>query len=193
MGWVALERARQIARSHRVRGRRLARWEAEQRALALQLRDRGFDPDRGSYVWHYGADAMDAALLFLPRTGFEEPGSPRVEGTVAAVRRELSAGGPLLFRYPPGDDGAEGREGAFLPCSFWLVVALAQLGRRDEARELFEDLCGRSNDVGLFAEEMDPTTGEHLGNFPQGLTHAALLHAGLALQGDDGDAPLRTD
>jgi GH15 family glucan-1,4-alpha-glucosidase len=157
--------------------------------LAEQVREQGFDPGRGSYVWHYGADAMDAALLFLPSTGFEDPGSPRVRGTVDAVRRELGAGGPLLFRVPPGEDGLEGREGAFVACSFWLVDALARTGRRDEAMDIFLDLCGRSNDLGLFAEEMDPTTGEHLGNFPQGLTHAALLHAARSLQPEPPAGP----
>ncbi len=182
MGWVALERALRIGRTHRTGQRRLRRWQTEQRRLARELRAQGFDPRRRSYVWHYGADALDGALLFLPRSGFEDSDSSRASGTVEAVRRELTAGGPLLFRYPPGHDGVDEREGAFLACSFWLVDALAKLGRRDEAGEIFEDMCGRSNDLGLFAEEMDPTTGEHLGNFPQGLTHAALLHAGLALR-----------
>jgi GH15 family glucan-1,4-alpha-glucosidase len=189
MGWVGLERALHISRSHRTRRGRVRQWRSEQRALAEQVREQGFDPGRGSYVWHYGADAMDAALLFLPSTGFEDPGSPRVRGTVDAVRRELGAGGPLLFRVPPGEDGLEGREGAFLACSFWLVDALARTGRRDEAMDIFLDLCGRSNDLGLFAEEMDPTTGEHLGNFPQGLTHAALLHAARSLQPEPPAGP----
>jgi pentatricopeptide repeat protein len=182
MGWVGLERALYLTRSHHARRGRSRRWRSEQRALADDIRDRGFDPARGSYVWYYGADALDAALLLMPWTEFEDPGSPRVTGTIDAVRRELGAGGPLLFRVPPGQDGLEGREGAFLACSFWLVDALARTGRRDEAVEVFEDMCGRANELGLFAEEMDPSTGEHLGNFPQGLTHAAMLHAARTLQ-----------
>ena len=105
-----------------------------------------------------------------------------ISGTAFPHRRELSAGGPLLYRYPPGSDGLEGDEGAFLPCSFWLVLALARTGRLDEAHELFEELCTRSTDLGLYAEEMDPATGEHLGNFPQALTHGGLIQAALALE-----------
>ena len=103
-------------------------------------------------------------------------------GTIDAIRRELSAGGPLLYRYPVGTDGLEGGEGAFLPCSFWLVQALARVGRIAEAHSLFEELCARGTDLGLYAEEMDPSTGQHLGNFPQALTHAALIQAALSLQ-----------
>jgi pentatricopeptide repeat protein len=124
---------------------------------------------------------MDAALLVLPAVGFDPPDSPAVTETIEAVRRDLSAGGPLLYRYPPGTDGMEGAEGAFLACSFWLVEALARSGRLEEAMSAFEDLCARGNDVGLFAEEIDPNTGEQLGNFPQSLTHAALVQAGRSL------------
>jgi GH15 family glucan-1,4-alpha-glucosidase len=102
-------------------------------------------------------------------------------GTVDAIRRQLSAGGPLLYRYPPGTDGLAGGEGAFLPCSFWLVQALARTGRPDEAAALFEELLPLGGPLGLYGEEMDPVTGEHLGNYPQALTHAALVQAALSL------------
>ena len=91
-----------------------------------------------------------------------------------------------MYRYL-GDDGLAGSEGAFLPCSFWLVQALAAIGRRAEARAMFDELVALGGPLGLFAEEMDPVTGEHLGNFPQALTHAALLQAAAAL-----DAPMTT-
>jgi GH15 family glucan-1,4-alpha-glucosidase len=115
-------------------------------------------------------------------TGFEEPGSARVRGTVDAVWTELSAGYPFLYRYPPGQDGLPGDEGAFLPCSFWLVQALALTGRAAEAAEMFESLLGAAGPVGLFSEEIDPATGTLLGNYPQALTHAALVQAALALR-----------
>jgi GH15 family glucan-1,4-alpha-glucosidase len=108
--------------------------------------------------------------------------SDRVSGTVDAIRRELSAGGPLLYRYPPGTDGLAGGEGAFLPCSFWLVQALATVGDMTAAHDVFDQLAARASPVGLFAEEIDPTTGAHLGNFPQALTHASLVQAALALR-----------
>ncbi|HEX2089898.1 MAG TPA: glycoside hydrolase family 15 protein [Actinomycetota bacterium] len=187
MAWLALDRVSRIARSRRTRPSRLERWVAERDALAADIRARGFDERRGAYVRSYGADELDAAVLILPTLEFDPPESPRVKGTIDAIRRELSAGGPLLYRYPPGSDGVEGGEGAFLPCSFWLVQALARTGRVDDAVSLFDELCKRSNVVGLFGEEMDPSTGEHLGNFPQALTHAALIQAALALQAATAD------
>jgi GH15 family glucan-1,4-alpha-glucosidase len=182
MGWLALDRAVRMAGSNPTRTSRVERWSREKAALAADIRERGFDPVRATYVRAYGSKELDAALLLLPVVEFEEQGSPRISGTIDAIRRELNAGGPLLYRYPPGSDGLGGKEGAFLPCSFWLVQALAMTGRHEEADRLFDQLCARSNDLGLFSEEMDPSTGEHLGNFPQALTHAALIQAALALE-----------
>ena len=182
MAWLALDRALRIAGTRRVRPSRFRHWTAQRDALAADIRSRGFDEHRGTYVRAYGSADLDAAVLILPTLEFEPPDSPRVTGTIDAIRRELSAGGPLLYRYPPGADGVEGGEGAFLPCSFWLVQALARTGRLEEAQSLYEDLCSRSNVLGLFSEEMDPSSGEFLGNFPQALTHAALVQAALALQ-----------
>jgi GH15 family glucan-1,4-alpha-glucosidase len=179
MGWLALDRAMRIAGTHRTRRRRVERWRAERDALAADVRERGFDPRRSSYVRSYGAADLDAALLLLPALGFEETGSPRIQGTVSAIREELTSG-PFVFRYHSGVDRA-GTEGAFLACSFWLVDALARLGKVGEAAGLFESLLGHANDLGLFGEEMDPSTGEHLGNFPQGLTHAAMIQAALSV------------
>jgi GH15 family glucan-1,4-alpha-glucosidase len=180
MAWLALDRAARIAGTHRTRRGRIERWRAEREALAVDVRERGFDPRRGSYVRSYGAADLDAALLLLPALGFEEPGSPRVLGTVSAIRTEL-ASGPFVFRYR-SEEGQAATEGAFLACSFWLVDALARLGKVDEAAGLFDSLLAHANDLGLFGEEMDPATGEHLGNFPLGLTHAALIHAALSFQ-----------
>ena len=182
MGWLALDRAVQLARTARAKKSRIDRWTRERDALANQVRTSGFDERRGTYVRAYGRHDLDAALLVLPALEFETPDSPRLIGTIEAIRRELSAGGALLYRYLPDSDGRQESEGAFLPCSFWLVQALARTGRVEEARQVFEELCSRSNDVGLYGEEMDPSTGEHLGNFPQALTHAALVQAALSLQ-----------
>jgi GH15 family glucan-1,4-alpha-glucosidase len=181
MAWLALDRAARIADG---RGGRAAvhavRWRAARDELGADLRARGFDRDNGAYTAAYGSQDLDAAVLLLPLVGVEPDGSPRLGGTVDAIRARLGAGGPLLYRYLD-DDGLPGREGAFLPCSFWLVQALARLGRIDEAEELFADLLQLGGPLGLYAEEMDPRTRQHLGNFPQALTHAALLQAALAL------------
>lgn len=134
-----------------------------------------------------------------PLPGIEEPASARVRNTVDAIRHELSAGGPLLYRYPPGNDGLTGGEGAFLPCSFWLVQALALTGRRQDALSLFESLVGLAGPLGLYAEEplglyaeeMDLSTRGHLGNYPQALTHAALVQAALALRATDPASSVR--
>jgi GH15 family glucan-1,4-alpha-glucosidase len=182
MGWLALDRALRLAETHRLSARHRRRWQTARDSLRLEIRSRGFDAEVGSYTRTYGSHDLDAALLILPLVGIEDPDSPRVRGTIDAIHEQLSAGGALLYRYPPGRDGLAGTEGAFLPCSFWLVQALAHTGRRAEAVELFEALLCHANPVGLYGEEMDPATGAHLGNFPQALTHAALVQAALALR-----------
>jgi GH15 family glucan-1,4-alpha-glucosidase len=182
MAWLALDRALRIAETHRLSARRRRRWQAAREAIRIEVQQQGFDTRMGSYTRSYGSQEVDAALLILPRIGLEECGSPRARGTVDAIRSQLSAEGPLLYRYPPGRDGLPGTEGAFLPCSFWLVEALALDDRRREAVDLFTELLHRASPLGLYAEEMDPKTGEHLGNYPQALTHAALIQAALALR-----------
>jgi GH15 family glucan-1,4-alpha-glucosidase len=113
-------------------------------------------------------------------TGYDRADSPRLVATVDAVRREL-AEGPLVRRYA-ADDGLTGEDGAFVACSFWLVEALARQARVDEAAALMDELVGLANDVGLFAEEIEPASGDFLGNFPQGLSHLALINAAAAIE-----------
>ena len=182
MAWLALDRALRIGEARGARGRRRAqRWADARDALADDIRIRGFDPGQRAYTAAYGSSDLDAAVLLLPVLEFEPESSARVVDTVDAIRDQLGAGGPLLYRYRPGTDGLAGGEGAFLPCSFWLVQALARTGRRDEAEALFDELVALGGPLGLYSEEMDPVSGEHLGNYPQALTHAALVQAALAL------------
>jgi GH15 family glucan-1,4-alpha-glucosidase len=195
MAWLALDRALRIA-EHRGTGRRRfgganarrrERWRRERACLSADIAARGFDAVRGTFTRSYGSAELDAALLVLPLLDWLPADSPRIRATIDAIRRELHAGGPLLYRYPPGRDGLPGTEGAFLPCSFWLAQALAASGRVSEATELFDALVELASPVGLYAEEMDPTTRHHLGNFPQALTHAALVQAALAIRDAQGD------
>ena len=182
MAWLALDRALHIADSHRTPARQLSRWQHERESIAADVTAHGYNPELGTYVRAYGSTELDAAVLVLPLVGVEPADSPRVRGTIDAIARHLGAGGPLIYRYPPGRDGLPGGEGAFLPCSFWHVQALAATGRQHEARELFDQLASLASPLGLYAEEIDPVSKRHLGNYPQALTHAALLQAALALR-----------
>jgi GH15 family glucan-1,4-alpha-glucosidase len=182
MAWLALDRALRLSVHHRTTTRRTRRWTTQRAALREEIESRGFDAELGSYTRSYGSRDTDAALLVLPQLDFEPTDSSRIRATLDAVSRDLGAGAPLLYRYPPGDDGLPGKEGAFLPCSFWLVEGLARSGRAEEAHRLFRDLLALASPVGLYAEEMDPLTHHHLGNYPQALTHAALVQAALALR-----------
>lgn len=183
MAWLCLDRASRIAKTRGVDRRRVQNWEQQRDRIRAAVLEHGFDGSRNSYVRSYGSDEMDAALLILPVLEFDDDAG-RVRGTIDAIRQDLEVDAGLVFRYPPGVDGL-GAEGAFLPCSFWLVQALARLGREAEASQLLDSLCSKTNDVGLFSEEIDPRSGELLGNFPQAFTHATLIQAALSLEGKD--------
>ena len=191
MAWMALDRALRIAGRRTTPRRRVRRWEQARAALACQVISEGYDDEGGRFLRSYASSETDAALLILPVLGFEPRRSPRLLGTIDAVRRQLSAGDDLIYRYAPGNDGLDGVEGAFLPCSFWLVQALAYVGRVDEAGATFERLVSRGGSLGLFAEEVDPGSGAFLGNYPQALTHSSLIQAALAVRdatsGEAGD------
>jgi GH15 family glucan-1,4-alpha-glucosidase len=182
MGWLALDRGLRLADTHRLGDRRRQRWTAARRALAAEVQARGFDPELNSYTRTYGSSDLDAALLVLPLLGIEPADSPRTLGTIAAIRRRLGAGYPLIYRYPPGDDGLPGTEGAFVACTFWLVQALAKSGQVREAVEHLDRAVQLASPLGLYGEELDPETRAHLGNYPQALSHAALVQAALAVR-----------
>ena len=179
--WIALDRAARTAKALRMSRTRTTAWEQERELIAGEIRTRGFSTELGSYVRAYGSKEMDSALLLLPLTGFDDD-PRRMGGTVDAIWKELGAGGPLVYRYPPGHDGLPGKEGAFLPCSFWLLEALLRLGRVDEGLRVFEQVLSLANELLLLPEEIDPATGAFLGNYPLALSQAGLVHAVLEVQ-----------
>jgi len=178
MAWVALDRAIKAVELLGHDGP-VDRWRGMRRELHDEVCREGYDSQRDAFVQYYGADHLDASLLQIPLVGFLPAGDPRVKGTVAAIQRELMVDG-LVHRYPPEGsqsvDGLPPGEGTFLACTFWLADNLALMGRRDEALAIFERLLTLRNDVGLLAEEFDPASGHHLGNFPQAFSHVALVN-----------------
>jgi GH15 family glucan-1,4-alpha-glucosidase len=144
--------------------------------------EQGYNEKLGSFVSILGGDELDSSLLYIARVGFLDPTDPRMLQTIDAIRERLGHD-DLLYRYEERtDDGLPPGEGAFLPCSMWLVEALAVAQRFDEAQSLFDRILARGNDLGLFSEEMDVATGTMLGNFPQALTHIGILNAALRLE-----------
>jgi GH15 family glucan-1,4-alpha-glucosidase len=184
--WVALDRACALADEGKIPNRG-GRWRTEADELKQFLEAESWDEERRSYVRAPDLRELDASLLTLALLGYE-PHGKRIQGTIAAVERELRDG-PYVYRYL-GEDGLAGDEGAFLTCSFWLVDAYAHLGRLDDANALMDELVGLANDVGLYSEEIDPRTGDFLGNFPQALTHLALVNAAMSIL--DAEAAHRT-
>jgi GH15 family glucan-1,4-alpha-glucosidase len=177
MCWVALDRAVRLAERGELPSRYLDRWKRESAAIEAYVESECWSDALGSYTRTAGDARTDASLLMLPLMGYGN--DARIGGTIDAVMRELREG-DFVYRYR-ADDGVPGGEGCFLNCSFWLVSALARVGRVDEATALMERLLARSNDVGLYAEEVDPPSGDFLGNFPQALVHLALVDAAIAL------------
>ena len=178
--WVALDRGIKLATRCGLPAD-LARWEAARAAVLDALLTRGYDERLGAFTQAFGSAQLDASALAMVLRKVLPAGDPRMRSTVDRVARELGVGG-LLRRYLPiVDDGLPGAEGVFLLCSFWLVDCYAEMDRVEEARALFERLLAYANDVGLYAEELDPRTGHHLGNFPQGFTHVALINAATNL------------
>ena len=142
------------------------------------------------FTQHYDTDALDASLLLMPLVGFLPPDDARVHATVLAIAEELTEDGLVLrYRVKETDDGLAGEEGTFTICSFWLVSAYAHIGEHTRARELAEKLLSFSSPLGLYAEEIDPRSGRHLGNFPQAFTHLALIDAAITLDAGLQEVP----
>jgi GH15 family glucan-1,4-alpha-glucosidase len=179
MCWVALDRAARLAERGDVPARNVERWRREAQAVRDFVETRCWSERRRSYVRHADGEDLDASVLLMAILRYADPRDARIASTIEAIRTGLGRG-PLVYRYT-GEDGLTGGEGVFLCCSFWLVEALALAGRHAEAAETMDALIGLANDVGLYAEEIDPDSDAFLGNYPQGLVHLALVSAARAV------------
>ena len=176
MCWVAADRGARLAE---IRGdmEYAARWQSTADAIKADVCAHAVD-ERGVFCQHYDTTALDASVLLLPLVRFLPANDPRIRSTVFAIADELSEEG-LVLRYRPAetDDGLGGGEGSFTICSFWLVSALVEIGELSRAHDLCEKLLSYASPLNLYAEEIDPKSGRHLGNFPQAFTHLALINA----------------
>jgi GH15 family glucan-1,4-alpha-glucosidase len=184
MCWVALARGIELARecSRKAPERR---WRQTRDRIRRAVESKGYDHRRGVFVRSFGSRDLDAAVLRLPIVGFVEYDDERMVRTVDAIRDRLETELGILMRFRDRRDPEQRREGAFLACSFWLAEVLARQRRIQEAREVFDAATAAANDLGLFSEEFDPSSGEMLGNFPQALTHLSHISAALALAGGE--------
>jgi GH15 family glucan-1,4-alpha-glucosidase len=192
MAWVAFDRAIRGAVQFRLPGP-LKRWRQLRARIHADVCRHAFDRRSGVFVGAYGSRQLDASVLLLPLVGFVPARDPRMRSTVRAIERRLMVDG-LVRRYDTGvvADGLPAGEGAFLACSFWLADNLVLLGRRRDARRLFERLLSLRNDVGLLAEQYDPRAGRLIGNFPQSFSHVALVNTAHNLTRATGPAQQRS-
>jgi GH15 family glucan-1,4-alpha-glucosidase len=182
MCWVALDRA--IALADRLHARdRVADWQRARDEIAEAVLTRGWNEEAGAFTQSFGSTALDASNLVLPVVGFLPADDPRVLATIDAVAERLTDDRGLVYRYrtAEGVDGLAGEEGTFLLCTFWLAQALAMSGQVDRAREVFDRAATYVTDLGLLAEEVDPASGELLGNVPQAFSHIGLVNAAWAI------------
>jgi GH15 family glucan-1,4-alpha-glucosidase len=176
MCWVAMDRGARLG-ERRGHVENAEHWQALADEIREDILEHGVDK-RGVFRQHYGTDALDASTLLVPLVRFLPPEDERVRATVMAIRDELTDGGLVMrYRTEETDDGLHGEEGTFLLCSFWLVSALSEIGEHREAEHLCERLLSYASPLGLYAEELEASSGRHLGNYPQAFTHLALINA----------------
>jgi GH15 family glucan-1,4-alpha-glucosidase len=183
MAWVALDRAIKQYEIYDGEGD-VEGWKKNRDMIFEEVCEKGFDKEMNSFVQAYGSKELDASCLRIMLVGFLPPEDPRIRGTVEAIERRLMKDG-FVARYDTStvDDGLPSGEGAFLACSFWMVANLWLIGREADATAMFERLLALRNDVGLLSEEYDPVDKRMVGNFPQALSHIALVHAAFAMSG----------
>ncbi len=193
MAWVAMDRAVKAVEQHGMSGT-VDRWKRARAEIHADVCAKAFDAERGTFTQSYGDRVLDASLLRIPSVGFLPARDPRVRGTIAAIEKDLVRDG-FVLRYPTGEgknlDGLEGREGAFLACSFWLVDAYVLSGRHEDGQRLFERLVALRNDVGLLSEEYDVARKRLVGNFPQAFSHVALVNSARDLASSQGPSQER--
>jgi GH15 family glucan-1,4-alpha-glucosidase len=179
MAWVAFDRVIKTMEKS-VDPKVIAGWTEIRDKIHRDVCEKGFSQELGSFTQAYGSTQLDASLLLIPQVGFLPYEDPRVRGTIEAIEKHLMTDGLVLrYRTEHTDDGLPPGEGVFLACSFWMVSALKMIGRIDDAKQLFERLLALRNDVGLLAEEYDPQSRHLMGNFPQALSHIAMINAGF--------------
>jgi GH15 family glucan-1,4-alpha-glucosidase len=187
MAWVAFDRAVKLVETCKcAAAENVDRWKKIRDQIHAEVCQRGYNAKKKAFTQYYGSDALDASLLMMPLVGFLPPTDERVRSTIKVIQSELMQDG-FVLRYLPENqnvDGLPGRDGVFLPCSFWLANCLHLTGQKKEARELFERLLGLRNDLGLLSEEYDPIARRQLGNFPQAFSHMALVACALILTGE---------
>jgi alpha,alpha-trehalase len=190
MCWLAADRGAELAQE-RGDSERATRWQKAAGAIKAEILDKGVD-ERGRFRQAYENDDLDASLLLLPIMGFLPPDDERIKATVLAIADELTEDGLVLrYKVDSTDTGFTGKEGTFTICSWWLVSALAMIGETDRARALCKKLLSYAGPLNLYAEEIDTSTGEHLGNFPQAFTHLALIEAvSQLIEGEGRQQPL---
>jgi GH15 family glucan-1,4-alpha-glucosidase len=171
---LALDRGAQLAPLFGAREKSRL-WREEAAKVHADLSSNGLDARGRHFVMAYGVEEPDSALLLLPVHGFVDPREPRMLETLDWIRSELGSGS-FLYRYK-NDDGVGGPEGAFVLCGFWLAEVLAMAGRIEEAQEVFASHAEAANHVGLLSEEIEPSSGTLLGNFPQAFSHLGLINA----------------
>jgi GH15 family glucan-1,4-alpha-glucosidase len=207
MCWLAIERACMLAGEHGHK-RHQARWAQVRDAIHRDILARGYNQELQSFTQAYNDTNLDAANLRLALVRFLPPEDERLRSTIEVTGRKLAGPNQLLYRYEPMSvtpgadkalaehavDGLQGSEGAFLACTFWHVSTLCHIGRLDEARSLFEKLAGFASPLGLYSEEINPSTGELLGNYPQAFTHIGLINsAATLLRAQEGRLQMRPD
>ena len=186
MAWVAFDRAIKTVEEFGLKGP-VDQWRKTRQVIHDDVCEKGWSQKIGAFTQSYGSDKLDASILLMPLTGFLAPDDPRIRSTVEAVEKYLMKDGFIMRYKTDGDDGLRGGEGAFIACSFWFCDCLVLIGRRDDARKMFERLSAIATDLGFLSEEYDIANKRMIGNFPQAFSHIALINTAFNLR--DGRSP----